>query len=298
MISTFLIFLYILALLGILFYIIKQFDKNRYYFMPLYTPSQDYFYPQWNPEHEIKLEFNNDTTARYNLYGYSTTPIKQILPSDVIILYMHGNAGNIYLRIPKFLGMRDAFNARYADGNNCITERREHVLIGFDYRGFGLSSGAPTSEGILEDGIQIMSWCRSTFPNNKIVLYGESIGSSVVAYIVSKSSRMDGIILKSPFASMHSLVCDMFHLPIALRYLVRNIIPDDFLTAEWLDSKPLRNKEIPLVILHNKDDELIPTRNIQVLLDKYKSFIIEGSHNDCDIEGAWLNGCCHVLDKI
>ena len=34
------------------------------------------------------------------------------------------------------------------------------------------------------------------------------------------------------------------------------------------------------------------------LLQKYKSFSLEGEHNDCPLDGSWLEGVCYVLDKI
>lgn len=329
-------------LLGLLFYFIRNFDKNRYYFMPIYTPSASYFYPEWHDENGVTLTYNENNKS-ITLYGYSTKPIEQVLPSDIIILYYHGNAGNIYIRIPLFKEMVEKLNARYKNGqnrnngnndNNGATSIGDHVIIAFDYRGFGLSDGIPSSSGILEDGMQIWDWCHRKFTQNKIVLYGESIGTSVAAYVAMKTDP-NGVILKSPFTSMHSLLADMLHLPGFLRNIPHWLIPHDFLTTKWLEkgkqaryqkdieefnanaidnfnvnnfNDNTRNKSmdktwdrdgnIPTVILYNKEDELIPTRNIKELLYKYRSFALEGGHNDCDIDIAWLNGCSHVLDKI
>lgn len=306
-----LIYIFLLVI-GILIYFLKYFDKNRYYFKPLYTPSPEYWYPEWQTEMSIQHTYKttNEYGNEIRLHGYISLPIKNVLPSDIIILYLHGNSGNIYTRIPHFKDIVNNLDKTYADGNGCITGTREHVLVSFDYRGFGLSNGSPTPDGILEDGLQMWKWCKSQFPQNKIVLYGESIGTSVVSFMASRGAYADGIILKSPFASMHSLVADMFHLPRFISQIPKWIIPDDFLTAEWLadiyDAISLEfnkgrstiQKKPEIVILHNKNDELIPTRNIQGLLDKYKSFCIEGGHNDCSLEGVWLEGVCSVLDKI
>jgi len=279
--------------------------------MPLYTPSPEYWYPEWNKSMAIHHTFQNTYEDNYStLHGFISRPVKDVLPSDIIILYLHGNAGNIYHRIPHFKNIIRSLDDAYSDGNGGTTEIREHVLIAFDYRGFGLSAGSPTSDGILEDGLQMWAWCKSKFPQNKIILYGESIGTSVVSHMALYTNP-NGIILKSPFSSMHSLVADMFYLPGILREIPKWIIPDDFLTEEWLrdvydsfitiefcQGQGTSLKKPEIVILHNKKDELIPTRNIRALLEKYKSFSLEGGHNDCPLDGAWLEGVCHVLDKI
>ena len=261
--------LFIICLLGLLMLFIKNFDKNRYYFMPLYTPSPEYWYPQWLDtmaiQHTFKSTYKDIFTT---LHGYISRPINNVLPSDIIILYLHGNAGNIYHRIPHFKNIIERLDATYSNGNGGITEIRKHILIAFDYRGFGLSSGSPTSKGILEDGLQMWKWCKTNFPQNKIILYGESIGTSVVSHM-ALYAKPNGIILKSPFSSMHSLIADMLYLPWILRDIPKWIIPDDFLSEEWLEdiyywqSMPVKKPEI--VILHNKDDALIPTKNITPL---------------------------------
>jgi hypothetical protein len=277
--------------------------------MPLYTPTPEYWYPEWQKNMAIQHTFKNINGNNTTLHGYINRPVKEVLPSDIIILYLHGNAGNIYIRIPHFNDIIQRLDDVYSDGNGGITEIRKHVIVAFDYRGFGLSNESPTTEYILEDGMQMWLWCKSRFPQNKIILYGESIGTSVVSYM-AKLSNPNGIILKSPFSSMHSLVADIFHLYGILRYIPKLIIPEDFLTEEWLkdiyesninvfnNGKGIKIKKPEIVILYNKEDELIATRNIKGLLDKYKSFSLEGGHNDCPIDGYWINGVCHVLNKI
>ena len=171
--------------------------------MPFWAPSPDYYYPNWSDSNHVEINFKD-----YKLYGYTNKPITHVKPEDIIILYFHGNAGNIYFRIPQFINM---INKLKSNKHNTNSES-QYVLAAFDYRGFGLSNGTPTYEGILEDGVQMANWARVHFPKNKIVYYGESIGTSVVAYI-SQFTHPNGIILKSPFASMASLVADMFHIP-------------------------------------------------------------------------------------
>lgn len=280
-------------IIGIGAFIILNFNRNKYYFMPFSASSPEYYYPEWNAENGVEINYsaishNNLEHQNYKLCGFISNPVFSVTLNDIIILYFHGNAGNIYLRIPKYLEM-----VEHLDKHN---DTHRHVLVSFDYRGFGCSNGVPSVEGILEDGLQMVNWCREKFPKNKIIYYGESIGTSVVAYISQYNLKQYnqnpiGIILKSPFASMSSLVADMFNLPY---WIPEYIIPNDFRTFEWLDNV---DKNIPILIMHNKNDLLIPTRNIKPLLDKYISITLEGGHNDCEINTTWLNGFKHVIDN-
>jgi hypothetical protein len=71
--------------------------------MPLYTPIPEYWYPEWKKSMAIHHTFKDTYVDNYStLHGYISRPVKDVLPSDIIILYLHGNAGNIYHRIPHF----------------------------------------------------------------------------------------------------------------------------------------------------------------------------------------------------
>ena len=232
-----LILIYLVIFIILLGYCIKTFDKNKYYFMPFGAPSPEYYYPEWHASNHVEINFQGD-----RLFGYTSKPLLDIKPSNIVILYFHGNAGNIYFRIPHFKTMINKLNNN--DDFNNKNDKKEYVLIAFDYRGYGLSTGVPTTEGILEDGLQMVKWCKTNYPNNKIVYYGESIGTSILAY-VAQFTKPHGIILKSPFSSMATLVADMFHIPARItQYFIHN----DFLTEKWLAS--IDHNKIPLLIMY------------------------------------------------
>jgi hypothetical protein len=222
-------------------------------------------YDNYNPN----LEFIIDNT----LYSYSSKPISNIRTLDIIILYFHGNAGNIYQRIPFFQIITKKLDNKYA-------------LIAFDYRGFGMSPGKTTQSNMLKDGLTVTNWIKKTFPQNKIIYYGESIGSSILAHS-SLYNKPDAIILKSPFSSMCSLISDMFYIPKILSYM---IIGNDFTTEKWLE-----NYKGPIVIFYNNMDTLIPKKNIITLMQKYKSIEIQGDHNDCNIDKTWIDTIRQIL---
>ncbi|KAI9656274.1 MAG: hypothetical protein M1821_004937 [Bathelium mastoideum] len=100
----------------------------------------------------------------------------QLLKSDPqsrLIINFHGNAGHVAQ------GWRtDTYRVLTADPSNSST----HVLA-FDYRGFGVSSGSPTEQGLVADGVAAVKWALhvAEIPPERIVLLGHSLGTAVVA---------------------------------------------------------------------------------------------------------------------
>lgn len=114
-------------------------------------------------------------------------------PDAVVVIFFHGNAGHL------------ASAHRGPTYQNFLAlstpERPVHV-IGFDYRGFGLSTGSPTEEGVTLDAVTLLSHLtghhmpvsvtdstnaalqsikssNNTISADRIVLVGQSLGTFV-----------------------------------------------------------------------------------------------------------------------
>ncbi|HOP62826.1 MAG TPA: hypothetical protein PK906_05600, partial [Spirochaetota bacterium] len=106
--------------------------------------------------------------------------------SGKIIIYFHGNAGNLYGRMRE--GVR-LFNMG-------------HDVIISGYRGYGRSSGEPTEKGVYIDGRTVCDYVNRElkFPEENIFIYGRSIGTTV-AVDVSMDKKYGGVILVTPLTS-------------------------------------------------------------------------------------------------
>ena len=85
-------------------------------------------------------------------------------PESWLIINFHGNAGAVSQ------GWRtDTYRALSSAASN-----RVHILA-FDYRGFGWSTGSPTEEGLLNDGVAVVNWALQVaeIPPHRIVLVGQ-----------------------------------------------------------------------------------------------------------------------------
>lgn len=104
----------------------------------------------------------------------TTTVNFQLLRDDPearLVLYFHGNAGHITQSIrPR------SFHALTS------VSSKIHVLA-IDYRGFGLSTGSPTEQGLILDARAAVDWATQVacIPPERIVLLGHSLGTAVAA---------------------------------------------------------------------------------------------------------------------
>ncbi|KAL7758213.1 hypothetical protein ACKLNR_012740 [Fusarium oxysporum f. sp. zingiberi] len=123
-------------------------------------------------------------------------------PNARLVLYFHGTSGTMAS------GWRpDSYRSLYsADPVNT------HVLT-FDYRGYGESTGSPSEDGIITDAVTIANWAIHTagIPPERIVIFGQSLGSAVAIALVSElaqktpSVHFAGLVVTATFADIPQL---------------------------------------------------------------------------------------------
>jgi len=176
-----------------------------------------------------------------------------------LVLFFHGNAGNIghrldYLRMLHDLGLA--------------------TLI-IDYRGYGRSSGTPSEEGSYLDAEAV--WQHATkvlgFTPGRIVIFGESLGGAVAAKL-AEGYRPGALILASTFTSVPDLGAELYPwLPVRLLARIRY----DTLAR-------LPRIDCPLLVVHSRSDDVIPFAHGRRLFEAAgtkKQFLeIDGGHNE------------------
>jgi pimeloyl-ACP methyl ester carboxylesterase len=63
-----------------------------------------------------------------------------------------------------------------------------HVFA-IDYRGFGMSTGSPTEEGLITDGVSLLNFITAgplNVPTSQIVIVGQSLGTAVTAAVAER----------------------------------------------------------------------------------------------------------------
>ena len=117
-----------------------------------------------------------------------------------------------------------------------------------DYRGYGLSEGRPSEEGLYRDASAALAYLRR-HPRVRpegIVFFGQSLGSAVAVELATRETPR-GLILEAPFTSVRAMGKAVFpFLPISL------------LVGNQFDSLGrISRVRAPLLILHGDRDEVV-----------------------------------------
>ncbi len=188
-------------------------------------------------------------------------------PDRPVVLWAHGNAGNLSHRAENIAMIRE--------------ELRAGVFL-FDYRGFGRSEGRPGEPGLYEDARGAYAWLRQRVPPERIFLFGRSIGAAVMVRIAAEGAAARGLILEAPFESLLAMGKEVFpFLPVSW-----------FVSSRKFDNASyLPQVTMPVFILHGDADEIVPLtqgRRLFELANPPKRFyVIPGSgHNDTYLAGG------------
>ena len=174
-------------------------------------------------------------------------------------LFLHGNAGNASHRLP----------------NAALLARMRCNVLLLDYRGYGLSDGTPSEEGLRADaraGLAHLVTERG-LDTSRVVVFGRSLGGAV-AVALARDRPLAGVILESTFSSL----ADMAHS--MLGPLARLVVRGGFDSLAAVPS--LRS---PVLFFHGDADEVVPYalgRRLYDAAPEPKSFetLAGAGHND------------------
>ena len=125
--------------------------------------------------------------------------------------------------------------------------RLGYEVVMMDYRGFGKSTGKRTVEAMKRDSQFIYNIVKKEFSEDKIVVYGRSLGSGFAARLASKNNpRL--LILTSPLYSLLRTIHRYLPFMPAKPFLRYNIPTFQY----------LKNVRCPIKIIHGSDDRLVP----------------------------------------
>ena len=130
----------------------------------------------------------DETTTIYAIYIGSISKIA----TDTVIMYCHGNKDHMdfYWQRAKLLA-------------NTGGKNRFGVMM-IDYRGFGMSEGNPTENGMYADVDAALQWLKQYgLTDNRLVMYGFSLGSAPATKLTANTYSLvpAKLLLEAPFAS-------------------------------------------------------------------------------------------------
>lgn len=188
-----------------------------------------------------------------------------------VILFFHGNAGNISTRL-SFLKK--------------IYETGFSILI-FDYPGFGKSDGVPTESSCVSCASLFYQYLHETkkYSSKYIIFYGESIGGCIAAH-TALSHKIPNLILQSTFTEIKNVILNHVQIP---HFLVSSL---GFQTLQYIKKRSKLNRmntHLKTLVIHSQEDELIPFEQGRELA-KYADdfFECEGKHCSPKINSLFL----------
>lgn len=199
--------------------------------------------------------------------------------SDRVLLFFHGNAGNISHRLESISRFHDLDLS---------------VLI-IDYRGYGQSGGRTTEAGTYRDAEAAWRYLvekRGLRPD-QIVIFGRSLGASVASWLAVRQ-RPAGLIVESSFTSVPEIGAEIYPwLPV--RYLSR---------LKHATRDHVREIDCPVLVVHSRNDEIIPFHHGQAIFaaaPEPRSFLeLRGTHNDAHLrdEANYRRGLSAFLESL
>ncbi len=147
------------------------------------------------------------------------------------VLFFHGNSGNV---------------GRCAHQRNGVLERGWEFFMA-DYRGYGKSTGDITQAGMDADVEAAWLELRKRYPADRIVIFGQSMGSGFATRLASRHTPR-ALILEAPYTSLADVGASQYPwLPV--HWLMK--YPSEALPA-------MQSVQCPVFIIHGTDDRVIP----------------------------------------
>lgn len=186
---------------------------------------------------------------------------------DKVILWFHGNAGNI---------------ADRTENLNLLVQLVGASVFIIDYREYGKSEGEISKAGTFLDAEASYEYLvkERGIEEEKIVLFGRSLGSALAVHIASKF-HPGYLIIESAFTSSDD-VADLYY-PF-LKHLMKT-------SANYQTADLIGKVAIPKLIVHGERDEIIPLwmgeRLYELAPEPKELYVIAGaSHNDTYVVGG------------
>ena len=179
-------------------------------------------------------------------------------PGRPVFLYFHGNGGSLRWR-------DERFRALIADGSG---------LVALSYRGYGGSSGQPTEMGLIEDAAAAYAFAAARYPAERIVLWGELLGSAL-AVAIAAEKPVGYLVLEAPFTSAVDVGAQHYRfVPVRL-----------FMKDQFRSDLRVGKVSAPVLVVQGENDTTVPLtlgERLYGLIRGPKRFVrIAGAgHND------------------
>jgi len=184
-----------------------------------------------------------------------------------VVLWFHGNAGNISHRLHNLKKLHDALQI---------------PIFIFDYREYGRSEGEISKAGTFSDAHGAFRYLidGKGFKTTSVLLFGRSLGTALAVDIASKEQCL-GVILEAAFTSTDDMMQRYFPF----------FTPPSASSVKYDSMSLIDDIQSPILFVHGQLDQTIPVSMARRLFEKARSpkefYEIPGAdHNDTYLVGG------------
>jgi len=205
---------------------------------------------------EIEIPIGNDLTMNCLM-------IKSKTPSKGVVLYFHGNKGNIF---------RSIYQSR-------MVQNIGYDVFIPDYRGYGKTEGKIWSDkDLLPDADQAYKFLKMYYEEKDIYLMGYSLGSGMASYVASKHEPAH-LFMIAPFTSL-----------VDIKNQYAWFLPDFLMRIKLPVIDHMKTVKCPVSIVHGTQDPVVDY--------KYSTEIKESFPNVKLITSKGQNHRGIIFDKL
>ncbi|KAJ6845924.1 protein ABHD17B [Iris pallida] len=243
------------------------------------------FFPPSPPTYGIQREGEGDT-GRLVATGIPRDPSLDVLMVEtrhgskivafylrnpcarLTVLYSHGNAADLGQLYDLFLQLK--VNLRVN-------------LMGYDYSGYGASTGQPSESNTYAD-IEAVYQCLQTeygVSQEDLILYGQSVGSGPTLHLAARLPRLRGVVLHSAILSGLRVLCH---------------VNTTFCFDIYKNINKIKKVKCPVLVIHGTDDDIVNWLHgnglWKLAKDPYEPLWIKGGGH-CNLE-LYPDYICHL----
>lgn len=191
------------------------------------------------------------------------------------VLYSHGNAADLGQLYDLFVQLK--INLRVN-------------LMGYDYSGYGASTGKPSEANTYAD-IEAVYQCLQTeygISQEDLILYGQSVGSGPTLHLAAKLPRLRGVVLHSAILSGLRVLC---HVKFSFCFdIYRNI-------------RKIRNVKCPVLVIHGTEDDVVNWLHGNGLWKRAREpyeplWIKGGGHCNLELYPDYIRHLCRFVHEM
>ncbi|MDT8421772.1 MAG: alpha/beta hydrolase [Desulfuromonadales bacterium] len=182
-------------------------------------------------------------------------------PDRPLLLFFHGNAGNISHRLDNLKHLRELGLSTFI----------------FDYRGYGNSLGTISEQGTYSDARGALDYLlKHGWSADRMIYFGRSLGAAVALQMALENPPA-ALVMESPFTSVSAM--GRHHYPLL------SLLAGWLLQARYDNLRKIAELKAPLLILQGERDTIVPPGMAHQLYRKApqpKQLIMlpDAGHND------------------